>query len=73
MKNSISQCSKCERISAPLRWSCMKCGVVPQNEIADLEGKAVATTTVLKSPDNGIKSMSIISLLYSKSGVFFLS
>jgi hypothetical protein len=51
----------------------MKCGVVPQNEIADLEGKAVATTTVLKSPDNGIKSMSIISLLYSKSGVFFLS
>jgi len=73
MKNSISQCSKCELISTPRRWSCVKCGLVPQNEIANLEGKAAATTTLLKSPESAVKSLSTLSLSLSNNGVYFLS
>ncbi len=73
MKNSISQCSKCELISTPRRWSCVKCGMVPQIEVADLHGEIVTTTTVFKSPDSGLESLNEVSLSFSKSGVYFLS
>jgi hypothetical protein len=47
--------------------------MVPQIEIADLQGEIAATSTVLKSPDSGIKSLDKVSLSLSKSGVYFLS
>jgi len=51
----------------------VKCGLVPQNEIANLEGKAAATTTLLKSPESAVKSLSTLSLSLSNNGVYFLS
>ena len=47
--------------------------MVPQIEVADLEGKAAATTTILKSPESAVKSLAEVSLMLSKSGVYFLS
>ena len=73
MKNSISQCSKCELISTPRRWSCVKCGIVAQNELADFAGKVAATSTILKSPQSGVKSLSAVSLSISDNAVYFLS
>ena len=51
----------------------MKCGMVPQIEVADLHGEIVTTTTVFKSPDSGLESLNEVSLSFSKSGVYFLS
>jgi uncharacterized OB-fold protein len=73
MKNSISQCSKCKGVSTPRRWNCLKCGIVPQHDVSKLDGKVIATTSIIKSPKSEVKQLLEISLSISDSDVYFLS
>ena len=73
MKNSISECSKCKKVSTPRRWSCLKCGVVPQHDVSKLEGQVIASSSIIKSPKSEVKQLLEISLSISDSDVYFLS
>jgi uncharacterized OB-fold protein len=73
MKNSISECSKCKKVSTPRRWSCVKCGIVPQRDCLNLEGTVIATSDIVKSPKSETKQLTQVSLSFSDSSVYFLS
>ena len=51
----------------------MKCGIVPQFDCLNLEGKVIATSDIVKSPKNETKQLTQVSLSISDSLVYFLS